>query len=359
MALSGRSRARQYHRRVPVGLKWFAAALSAVTLLAVPAAAQATLAFVRYPSNPTVFIARDDGSAQRRIARGSNPQVSPDGDEIAYLRPGRGRLGLPELMLATASGTIPPRLLASEMQASDAFAWSPDSTKIATVRVDEKGTEFLVLVDIVANTQRIVARGFFDGVGFDPESEQLIYARAYRERFPARSDIYRAEVVGGKPTRLTHDHRSLSPLWGPTGEIVFAKQLGAKQRRYGPKNELYLMDENGRQVRRLTHTEVDPLLLGLFPTAWSSSGRQLLAEFEGQDTSYAVAVDPRSGTQRTLTEDPEQGFVGTALSSRGRTVLGFTGGFEPGPGHDVVRIPYRGGKPKVLARSAFEPSWSR
>ena len=31
----------------------------------------------------------------------------------------------------------------------------------------------------------------------------------------------------------------------------------------------------------------------------------------------------------------------------GKFVLGSLGGFEPGPGHKVVRIPYAGGKPKV------------
>ena len=40
-------------------------------------------------------------------------------------------------------------------------------------------------------------------------------------------------------------------------------------------------------------------------------------------------------------------------------VLGWLGGFEPGPGHKVVTIPYAGGKPKLLAKNAFEPDWNR
>ena len=57
--------------------------------------------------------------------------------------------------------------------------------------------------------------------------------------------------------------------------------------------------------------------------------------------------------------DGEQGFVGTALSSDGTTVLGSTGGFEPGPDHTVSTIPYGGGKTKVLVKNASEPDWSR
>ena len=113
--------------------------------------------------------------------------------------------------------------------------------------------------------------------------------------------------------------------------------------------------------KRLTHTKVDPLLLGLFPTAWSANGNRLLAEFGGQDTSYAVTVNPKTGAQKPLDKsDGEQGFVGTALSSDGSTVLGFIGGFEPGPNHDGRdRSPTAAARPKVLVNNASEPDWSR
>lgn len=334
-------------------------ALALVALLAVPVAAQATLTFVRNPMKPIVLVAADNDSPLRRIAFGTAPRVSPDGELIAYLTPPKGRQQLPHLWLATESGAEPPRWLAVEMQYGDTFAWSPDSTKIACVRVEEGGTERLTLIDVVAGTQRTVARGFFNGVSFDPESKQIVYGQARTDSFPPRSDLRLAQVGGGKPVLLTHDRRSLDPLWGPAGQIVFVKQLGAKQRKYGPKNELFLMDAGGGGVRRLTRTEVDPLLLGLVPTEWSADGERLLAEFTGQDTSYAVTVDPRTGAQRALTKNPETGFVGTALSSGGGRVLGFTGGFEPGPDHDVAWVPYDGGRARVLVRNAFEPDWSR
>ena len=161
-------------------------------------------------------------------------------------------------------------------------------------------------------------------------------------------------------SRLTHDHRSLDPLWGPNGKIVFVKLLGAKQRKYGPKNELYLMNPNGRAVKRLTHTKVDPLLQGLYPTEWSANGKRLLAEFEGQDTSYAVTVNPKTGAQRPLDEATARRASSAPRSPpTASTVLGYTGGFEPGPAHNVATVPYAGGKPKVLVKNAFEPAWSR
>jgi dipeptidyl aminopeptidase/acylaminoacyl peptidase len=339
-------------------------ALAAASLLVLPAAAHATLAFVRSPLTPTVWTAADNGSAQRRIGPGSNPRVSPDGKIVAFFHQGEGRSAQPELMLAPADGSAPISRLATGWREPTSFAWSPDSASIATVLGPELGPKRLVLIDVVTGAQQTIARGFFSGVSFSPQGGQLAYARAPSEKFPPRSDVYRFDVVPGEsarapqPVRLTSDHRSLYPLWGPNERIVFVRLLGGRQRRYGPKNELFLMNPQGKSVRRLTHTKVDPLTQGLYPTDWSASGNQLLTEYEGQDTSYAVTVNPRTGAERTLTREREQGFVGTALSADGGTVLGWLGGFEPGPGHKVVTIPYGGGKPKVLAKNATEPDWS-
>jgi Tol biopolymer transport system component len=349
---------------VEVRARWIAT-LAVASLLVLPAAAQATLAFVRSPLKPTVWVAADDGSAQRKIAPGSSPRVSPDGKVIALLHQGEGRRTKPELILAPADGSAPPSRLVSGWREPSAFAWSPDSRSVAAVLGPELGAKRLVLIDTVTGAQQTIAHGFFSGVSFDPQGGSLVYGRAASERFPPRSDVYRFDIVGGesvrvsRPVRLTHDRRSLDPLWGPGGRIAFVKLLGGKQRRYGPKNELYQMNPAGKSVRRLTHTKVDPLLQGLYPTDWSVSGNQLLAELEGQDTSYAVTVNPRTGAQRQLTKGRERGFVGTALSADGSTVLGFSGGFEPGPGHRVATVPYRGGPLTVLAKNAFEPNWSR
>jgi Tol biopolymer transport system component len=171
--------------------------------------------------------------------------------------------------------------------------------------------------------------------------------------------VIRGPVTGGPTSPLTHDKISGYPLWGPSGEIVFVKLLGAKQRQYGPKNELYLMNANGKGVKRLTNTKVDPLTQGLFPVAWSKSGNQLLANFGGQDTQYAVAVNPKTGKQTNLSPgNSETGFVGVSLTANGKTVLGYQGGYEgSGSQLKVASVPYKGGKPKIILSGAFSPSW--
>jgi dipeptidyl aminopeptidase/acylaminoacyl peptidase len=346
-------------------------ALVLVALLALPAAAQATLTYVRNPFHPTVFVANDDGSGAKKIEAGELPRVSPDGNWVAYLH--TGAKNAQELKVAPVAGG-PSRTLMTNFREPFYLEWSPDSKLIAAQRGPELGKRHLVAVDVATGSQRVVATGYFSGFSFAPfptdieyPFEQLVYAKAGSEKFPPRSDLFRTEVPSPgvvnvqapRTYRLTSDHRSSYPLWGPKGRIVFVKTLDANKRKYGPKNELYLMDLSGLEgIKRLTHTNVPALAQGLFPTDWSASGNQLLTEFEGQDISYAVKVNPKTGGQKPVGKAGEQGFVGTALSSDGKFVLGFEGGFDPGNSHNVVRIPYKGGKPKLLAKNAFEPDWS-
>lgn len=335
-------------------------------ILIAPASSRATLVFTRNPFSPAVFVANDNGSSARKLGAGSNPRVSPDGHTVAFYRIGKGNQPS-ELMVAAASGGTAKKL-ASGWQDPFVFAWSPDSTTIAVLLGPEVGKQRLTTIDVASGAQHTIARGFFSGVSFSPQgSEQLVYGKTASEGFPPRSDIYRVDILppgaigvaAEHPHRLTTDHRSSSPLWGPNGRIVFVKHLGEKQRQFGPKNDLFLINPDGRGVKRLTNTKVEPLLSGLSPTEWSANGNRLLAEFGGQDTTYAVTVNPKTGAERALTKEREVGFVGTALSSDGKLVLGSLGGFEPGPGHKVVSIPYAGGKPKVLANNASEADWSR
>ncbi len=317
------------------------------------------MAFVRGAATQTVYTANDNGKGVKKVDKGSNPKVAPDGDSLVYWHEGSGHR--PEMKLAEVGGGAGQTLMTNWQEPFE-LKWSPDSEFVLAERGGELGKRKLVLITVATGAQKVLASGYFIGFGFDPEGKEVVYAKASKEtNFPPHSDIYRVAAAGGKATQLTRDHLSEYPLWGPTGRIAFVKLLGAKTRRYAPKNELYLMNPNGKGVKRLTHTNVGQLLQGLFPTAWSANGNRLLAQFGGEDTSYAVGVNVQTGAQSPILKGRQPGLtglIGAALSSSGKTVYGSTGGFETGEKENVVSVPWSGGRPKILVRNASSPSWS-
>jgi hypothetical protein len=148
-------------------------------------------------------------------------------------------------------------------------------------------------------------------------------------------------------------------VWGPTA-IAYAHYTKSRRREDSPKSNIFLVNPNGSGRRQLTHQHAAFLLSGPTPLEFSGDGRRLLAEFGGQDTSYGEGVDVASGKVHVLSHvrAVEFGLVAGGISRDGTTVIGATGGFDPGSRHNVVTVPFAGGKPKVLVRNAFAPTWT-
>jgi hypothetical protein len=335
-------------------LKLLPVVLALAAFLAVPAAAQATLAYTKTLENNHVYVAQDNGSGARLVGPGRNPHVSPDGEMVIYERETKSGA---EMRLYSVAAGKSERLL-NPWAESFVFAWSPDSTQIAAVTGPLNGPDTLLVIDAESTKRTKVATGYFNGVSFSPKSDEIVYGISQSQDYPLKSNIFRYEIGAGASRAITTDAKSAYPLWGPEERIVFAKQLGAQQRQYGPKNELYTMSPKGTQVKRLTRTAVSPLEQGLVPLQFSESGGRLLAEFGGQDIDYAVAVNPKTGAERPLTKDVEMGFVGAAISADGKTVLGTVGlNFGGDEKPSVVTVPFAGGAQKVLVKGGFDPSW--
>jgi Tol biopolymer transport system component len=336
-------------------LKLPAALLVVVALLASPAAANATLTYTKGPGKPRVYYAENNGKGEHQIGVGRNAKISPDGETVIYEKETGSGAEMRLYSIALGKG----QRLMNPWRESFVFAWSPDSSMIAALQGPLNGKATLRIINLENGKRTMVGTGYFNGVSFSPESNEIVYGVANSPDYPPKSDIFRYSIETGKTVKLSHNGTSAYPLWGPNGQIVFARQLGAKSRKYGPANQLFVMNAEGQRISQVTHTEVNPFAQGLSPLGFSENGNRLLTEFGGQDQSYAVAVNMVTGAEKALTNDPETGFVGAAISPDGTTVLGTTGlGFGGNPHPKVVTVPFAGGKQKVLVNGAYEPSWS-
>jgi Tol biopolymer transport system component len=328
--------------------------LAVVALLALPAAASATLSYTKGLQKPRVYVAEDNGSGARQVGVGRNSHVSPDGEWVAYER--ESQSGTSELRLYQVDVHKSERLL-NPWAESFVFAWSPDSTKVAAVTGGIRGKRTLLVIDAKSLKREKVATGYFNGASFSPESDEIVYGVSQTEN-TLKSDIFRYELGGVAPKALTKGKKSAYPLWGPKDQIVFAGQVRAGGRSESPASQLFVMNPEGQRISQVTHTKISPLSQGLIPVDWSSNGARLLTEFAGEDQSYAVAVSTVTGSEKKLTKNPETGLQGAALSPDGSTVLGAVGlGFGGNPNPKVVTVPWGGGPEKVLVPGGYEPSW--
>jgi Tol biopolymer transport system component len=342
-------------------MRWRTVVVGGLTVLAglaLAPAASATLVYTtggfstsppKLPQAEWVWAAHNDGSGAHRLARGSAPHVSPDGKLVAYAA-SRGLAVIP------AAGGHPRTLISSGWQDEPTLAWSPDSrTLVAVTGNSEITTKTLVWIDVASGrTIRTLASGYdFFGAAFSPDGSRIVYTRAPTVKM--NTDLFIATLATGRVRRFTEDRRSFAALWG-RGWIVFARSRQAARSNDAPKQDLYLFKPSRTDLHRLTFTSPGFLLAGLTPVAWSATGKRLLAEFVGQDTSYAETVNPSTGRVRRV-GTPAQGLVGYGLSHDGRWVLATTGGPDP-VDSNVVEVPYVGGKPRVLAHHARSPAWS-
>jgi hypothetical protein len=90
-------------------------------LLALPATAGATLSYVKFPFNATVFVASDDGSGARKVETGNTPRVAPDGLSVAYLH--EGPKNAQELKIAPATGG-PGKTVMTNLREAFYVTWS-------------------------------------------------------------------------------------------------------------------------------------------------------------------------------------------------------------------------------------------
>ena len=324
------------------------ALLGAALAIVAAAPAQARLVYVKGAAslNPTVYVADDDGTNPRELGPGHSPTISDNGRWAAWVKPASPD----RVVIRRADRRFSARRVGAAGQIGE-LRFSPNSRLLASVRGRN-----LYVHNIRSRKETRAARGHIRGFSFSPDSRTLAYGRANRADFGAPADLYTARPNGDGRERITRDRRSLNPLWSPVGVVHDRQRWRSGD---APAYNLFEVQPDGGDFRRITRLRIPPLVSGLVPLEASSTGSRLLANFVGQNTTVGFRVNPRSGSVKSLDSDFENGFVAADLSDDGRTVLGQTGGPDPGQRHNVVTMPYRGGEQTVLVRRATSPDWSR
>lgn len=308
-------------------------------------------------SVPQVWLAGADGRGGRRLGPGTQPLLSPSGSDVAASAVGRSGAAL---VVYRADGAAHGYFDASRDTASPQ-AWSPDSRYLAVVLTSTNplndAASGLAVVDTESSTYRIVARGPIYGASFAPDgSDRIAYAAAATTALSAPVDVHVTGPDGTGSGSITHDGRSLYPVWGNRSIAFTHERL---RRSAAPAYQVWTMNPDGTNQVALTHLRVPALIDGLVPISFAGNGAWLLAEYEGQNTSQAWAISVAGRSAHEL-EIAGQGVSGAALSHNGATALVNLGGYLTPPDQGSIdALPLLGGGPRLLVPHGAQPSWNQ
>ncbi len=321
--------------------------------LAFPAAAPATTHLTATTPTGKIVIARADGRGRRVLGDGWESFVSPDGARVAVTDFDETSVGPTNhtLKLFATAGGAPEHVLAIECMGAH---WSPDSSKLACVDrpISTGDPARLLVIDAASAAMTTVATGQLDPrVSFSPESARLAYAQYMTTASNKGAALKTVDLATLATATLRQG--AAAPVWGPRAIAFSTVKPGGP---YGVRLNVAVVKPDGTGFRRLTRFRPRFLQSGLSPVAWSANGRRLLAALGGQDTWEAYAVNPKRGGAR-----PIRAFVTPAALSRdGRFVIGgdnTEASYDPSRSN-VVRVPWTGGKARVLLRHAGSPSFN-
>jgi len=344
---------------VASGLSSATAATTRAESAAVAQSQGSTLvAYLRYtPTSPSIiWIARPTGGMQRRLGPGGQPLISPAGGYYVAAS-SNGSTG-PALLIYSTEGGSPRSFFNSSQATATPVAWSANGRylAVALLGTSVKSTRGsgLAVIDTKTWTTTIIAKGIIYGASFNPEgTQELVYASAVSQLLDKPSNLRTVSVDGGTSTLLTHDGRSLNPVWGPHGIVFDRERLrGVSQ---VPEYQVWLMA--GSHLTQLTSLKIGSLVDGLVPLAVSANGNRIVAEFVGEDTSNAwqIQISPRKVSPVTV---GKQSLEAAGISSDGTRLLVDVGDFEQSSSDGSVEtLAFAGGDVVKVAMGA-DASWN-
>lgn len=230
---------------------------------------------IAFERDGQVFLINADGTEERLLVEGEQPDISPTGSKIAYIREF-------EAFTNTLDGMSERQVTFSPGQFTFAPSFSPDENSLA-IWEPVAGTpagkfqdQNLVRIDLILLfAERItVDAQFQEDPDWSPDGERLVYA--LRED-GGDFELYTIKPDGTDIIRLTDDDtRQFQPAWSPDGSLIA----------YSDFTDLYVMNVDGTKVRQITDTEFS---WERRPT-WSPDGTQLAYEWVDFNDIWQIHV---------------------------------------------------------------------
>ncbi len=331
-------------------------------------------------------------------ARVSDPQLSPDGKWVAFVRTGTDQKTLKrnaDLFLVPSDGSAPPRPLTRDEKSDSAPRFSPDGRTLAFLSTRSGSSQVWLLRLDGGEPRKIteVPGGVETPLVFSPDGRRVAFVAdvfpvcadeaCNRKRFEesekgvvkayhltrlmsrhwdtwrpeVRHHVLLADLETGKTSDVTPGDFDSPPHFYEEGGVVFSpdgKQLAVVSNRDGNDKEawttnkdVFLIPASGGEARKLTANPAADVSPEFTPDGkFLITRSQRRPGFEA-DRWWLVAWDVATGAKRTIFSEPDLSVDEFVLSRDGKTVY-FTA--ESEGRKNLYEVPFEGGTPKELKK---------
>lgn len=211
------------------------------------------------PDNLDIYTMDPDGGNVQRVTTDPDadawPSWSPDGSRLVFVRYGTN----PGIWVVNADGTGEAQLAGNGNDVDDGPVWSPDGTRIAFHSSRNSPNDIYVMDADGANVERLTTEGG-SWPSWSPDGRHIAFQRDVGFEAVA---IFVMGADGSGQTRETWlPNESQFPAWSPDGEHIAFNYWGSDE------VQIWVMNADGTLPRLLTAGDLRP--------AWSPDGGKLV-----------------------------------------------------------------------------------
>jgi len=261
------------------------------------------------------------------------PQVSPDGRLLAFVRSGTRGYGNQDVWVQPVRGGEARRLTSAQYPLAGALSWTPDGAEIVFSYGDSVGR--LARVPVAGGAPQPMV-----GVGENATEASIRGNRVvYVQSTTSVTDTWRLPRPGAPGSAAPPERflaSSLNAAYSPDGRKV------AFQSTRGGISDIWLSNADGSHPVQLTTSKS-----GSGTPRWSPDGRRLVFDSleAGNWDLYVVGAD--GGTPRQLTQEPSEDGTGT-WSRDGHSIYFHS---DRGGRYEIWKIPSDGGTAVQVTRN--------